>query len=114
MTGATSAMRMEERSRRSSPPTASIAGGNVAGSFAVAARALAIAATFCWYLVPALAIAVVLLLFRGETSARRDLARRVVLFLERLGPAFVKAGQILATRRDLLPAALADELARLH
>ncbi|MBV8618310.1 MAG: ubiquinone biosynthesis regulatory protein kinase UbiB [Curvibacter sp.] len=34
--------------------------------------------------------------------------------LERLGPIFVKFGQVLSTRRDLLPADLADELARLQ
>ena len=32
--------------------------------------------------------------------------------LERLGPIFVKFGQVLSTRRDLLPADMADELAR--
>ena len=34
--------------------------------------------------------------------------------LERLGPIFVKFGQVLSTRRDLLPADMADELARLQ
>ena len=34
--------------------------------------------------------------------------------LERLGPIFVKFGQVLSTRRDLLPPDLADELARLQ
>ncbi len=34
--------------------------------------------------------------------------------LETLGPIFVKFGQVLSTRRDLLPADLADELARLQ
>ena len=34
--------------------------------------------------------------------------------LEQLGPIFVKFGQVLSTRRDLLPADLADELARLQ
>jgi len=34
--------------------------------------------------------------------------------LERLGPIFVKFGQVLSTRRDLLPADLADELAKLQ
>jgi ubiquinone biosynthesis protein len=33
---------------------------------------------------------------------------------ERLGPIFVKFGQVLSTRRDLLPADMADELARLQ
>ena len=34
--------------------------------------------------------------------------------LEQLGPIFVKFGQVLSTRRDLLPADMADELARLQ
>jgi len=34
--------------------------------------------------------------------------------LERLGPIFVKFGQVLSTRRDLLPPDLADELAKLQ
>ena len=38
---------------------------------------------------------------------------RIRLALEELGPIFVKFGQMLSTRRDLLPADVADELARL-
>ncbi len=34
--------------------------------------------------------------------------------LERLGPIFVKFGQVLSTRRDLLPEDIADEFARLQ
>ena len=34
--------------------------------------------------------------------------------LERLGPIFVKFGQVLSTRRDLLPPDISDELARLQ
>jgi len=34
--------------------------------------------------------------------------------LERLGPIFVKFGQVLSTRRDLLPVDVADELAKLQ
>ncbi len=39
---------------------------------------------------------------------------RLRLALEALGPIFVKFGQVLSTRRDLLPADLADELAKLQ
>jgi len=39
---------------------------------------------------------------------------RLRLALERLGPIFVKFGQVLSTRRDLLPADVADELAKLQ
>ena len=34
--------------------------------------------------------------------------------LEALGPIFVKFGQVLSTRRDLLPVDVADELAKLQ
>ena len=48
----------------------------------------------------------------------RDLSKprgeRLRLALESLGPIFVKFGQLLSTRRDLLPADLADELAKLQ
>jgi ubiquinone biosynthesis protein len=39
---------------------------------------------------------------------------RLRLALEELGPIFVKFGQALSTRRDLIPAAIADELAKLQ
>jgi len=39
---------------------------------------------------------------------------RLRLALEKLGPIFVKFGQVLSTRRDLLPLELADELAKLQ
>ena len=41
-------------------------------------------------------------------------AERLRLALETLGPIFIKFGQALSTRRDLLPADLADELAKLQ
>src|ERR1700678_1683544 len=41
-------------------------------------------------------------------------AERLRLALEALGPIFIKFGQALSTRRDLLPADIADELARLQ
>ena len=52
-----------------------------------------------------------------ETQVReRDLPRAVRIrhALERLGPAFVKMGQLLATRRDLVQPDLAAELAKLQ
>ena len=57
------------------------------------------------------------LLLRVVTIGRRlDAPRgvRLRLGLERLGPIFVKFGQVLSTRRDLLPPDMADELARLQ
>ncbi len=51
-------------------------------------------------------------------SIGRDLSaprgQRLREALEHLGPIFVKFGQVLSTRRDLLPTDLADELAKLQ
>ncbi len=52
------------------------------------------------------------LLFWRDISAPR--AVRLRQSLETLGPIFVKFGQILSTRRDLLPEDIADELAKLQ
>ncbi|MDD2720572.1 MAG: ubiquinone biosynthesis regulatory protein kinase UbiB [Gallionella sp.] len=52
------------------------------------------------------------LLFIRNTSTPR--AVRLRLALESLGPIFVKFGQMLSTRRDLMPLDLADELAKLQ
>ena len=49
----------------------------------------------------------------GE-STRRPRAERIRLALEELGPIFIKFGQALSTRRDLLPEDVADELAKLQ
>jgi len=53
-----------------------------------------------------------LLLFFRDTSRPR--AERLRLALENLGPIFVKFGQMLSTRRDLMPPDIADELAKLQ
>jgi ubiquinone biosynthesis protein len=53
----------------------------------------------------------------GVTFGRRYTEPRGVrlrLALEHLGPIFIKFGQVLSTRRDLLPLDVADELARLQ
>jgi ubiquinone biosynthesis protein len=52
-----------------------------------------------------------LLFWRRFDAPRAVRLRRA---LETLGPIFVKFGQALSTRRDLLPADIADELARLQ
>ena len=49
---------------------------------------------------------------RRDSSA--PLGERLRLALEELGPIFVKFGQALSTRRDLLPPDIADELAKLQ
>src|SRR5450432_2779269 len=46
---------------------------------------------------------------RGVTRGER-----LRLALEELGPIFVKFGQALSTRRDLIPIDIADELAKLQ
>lgn len=54
----------------------------------------------------------------GTIGRRRRLdaprGERLRLALESLGPIFVKFGQVLSTRRDLMPADIAAELARLQ
>ena len=50
--------------------------------------------------------------FWRDLSAPR--AARLRMALEALGPIFVKFGQVLSTRRDLLPTDIADELAKLQ
>ncbi|KZN15091.1 ubiquinone biosynthesis regulatory protein kinase UbiB [Marinomonas sp. TW1] len=50
----------------------------------------------------------------GRQRASKNRGERLRLALESLGPIFVKFGQILSTRRDLLDDDLADELAKLQ
>jgi len=49
-----------------------------------------------------------------QRSIGTERGERLRLALEELGPIFVKFGQALSTRRDLLPADVADELAKLQ
>ena len=55
-----------------------------------------------------------LLPWRFVVPASKPEAVRVRLALEALGPVFVKFGQMLSTRRDLLPDDLAEELKKLQ
>jgi ubiquinone biosynthesis protein len=50
--------------------------------------------------------------FRGASRGNRG--ARLRLALEELGPVFVKFGQAMSTRRDLLPPDIADELVKLQ
>ena len=52
----------------------------------------------------------------GQASeiAHLEPQQRARLALEELGPTFVKLGQILSTREDLLPSVWTDELSRLY
>ncbi|MFZ6721468.1 ubiquinone biosynthesis regulatory protein kinase UbiB [Undibacterium sp. Ji49W] len=62
--------------------------------------------------VPRTARFIDLLLFWRDLSAPRG--ERLRKALEELGPIFVKFGQVLSTRRDLMPPDIADELAHLQ
>ena len=60
---------------------------------------------FAFYLSPAT-------WFRRGSDATRG--ERLRLALEELGPIFMKFGQMMSTRRDLLPRDIADELEKLQ
>jgi len=51
---------------------------------------------------------------RGEGAAPLTVGVRLRLVFEELGPTFVKLGQLLSTRSDLLPADIAIELSKLQ
>jgi len=53
-------------------------------------------------------------LFPRRSYQSAPLGERIRLALEELGPIFVKFGQAVSTRRDLLPRDVADELAKLQ
>lgn len=50
----------------------------------------------------------------GVQTANLNRGTRLRLALEELGPIFIKFGQLLSTRRDMLPLDIADELAKLQ
>lgn len=54
------------------------------------------------------------LFWRGEPPKVMSLGARIRLLMESLGPTFVKLGQLLSTRTDLLPPEITGELARLQ
>ena len=62
--------------------------------------------------VPRIAKLIDTVIFWRDISAPRG--ERLRMALEELGPIFVKFGQVLSTRRDLMAADLADELAHLQ
>ncbi|MCY9787010.1 AarF/UbiB family protein [Nocardiopsis sp. EMB25] len=49
-----------------------------------------------------------------DASTQRRLARSLARSMEEAGVVFVKLGQVMATRRDLLPPVFVEELGRLH
>lgn len=52
--------------------------------------------------------------FYWTSNSKLPRGVRIRLAIEALGPIFVKAGQIISTRRDLLPDDIADELTKLQ
>lgn len=80
----------------------------------MAARATRVLAMTVFVLAPALLAGAALAATRGREAARRHVYRRLTALLMWLGPTFVKVGQVLGTRRDLLPAALCEELSLLQ
>ncbi|MCP2167734.1 ABC1 kinase family protein [Goodfellowiella coeruleoviolacea] len=77
---------------------------------AVVLRAARVGAVLLAALVPTLVGGLVHGARSGRQAALRHLYRRTTALLIRLGPTFVKAGQVLGTRRDVLPPALCAEL----
>lgn len=55
-----------------------------------------------------------LLFWMPNNHAERMLGERLRLALQELGPVWIKFGQMLSTRRDLFPPAIADQLAMLQ
>jgi ubiquinone biosynthesis protein len=81
---------------------------------ALAVRAAYVCVVAAAILVPAACGALARAAGRGRAAGRRHLSRRLVHLVTRLGPTFVKAGQVLGTRRDVLPGELCDELSVLQ
>jgi ubiquinone biosynthesis protein len=52
--------------------------------------------------------------FRRAERDERSVYERIRLAIEELGPTYIKFGQIMSTRRELLPPALIEELQRLQ
>lgn len=81
-------------------------------------RLVARAVRIVWLVVatmaPAMVGGVLLAATSGWAAGRRHVHRRTVSLLVRLGPTFIKAGQVLGTRRDVLPPELCDELSVLQ
>jgi ubiquinone biosynthesis protein len=81
---------------------------------ALAIRAGVIGATATGSLTASAVVALCVSAGRGRRAGRRSFAGGIAHLLQRLGPTFVKAGQIMATRRDVLPGDVCDALAVLH
>lgn len=76
-------------------------------------RLVAIAGIVCWTAAATAAATLVTRIRSGPAAARARRYRGTVLALQRLGPTFVKFGQIAGTRRDVLPPQLCHWLGTL-
>ena len=63
---------------------------------------------------PGRALGLLKWLLPAGSMAQQARGARLRMALEHLGPIFVKLGQVISTRRDLLPVDIADELAKLQ
>jgi ubiquinone biosynthesis protein len=82
--------------------------------WALTRRGARVLTTVTCHLAPMLVTGPLIAATRGRDAARRHAAVRLTALLTRLGSTFVKAGQVLGTRRDLLPAALCEALEVLY
>src|SRR5262245_33771360 len=81
---------------------------------ALAVRAAYVCLVAAAVLIPAACVALARAAVRGRAAGRAHLYQRLVHLVTRLGPTFVKAGQVRGTRRDVLPSELCDELSVLQ
>ncbi|GAA5118353.1 ABC1 kinase family protein [Haloechinothrix salitolerans] len=84
------------------------------GVLALGKRAARVTAIVLLTLVPACASGLARAIVSGKHAGWTHLYRRVADLLMMLGPTFVKAGQVLGTRRDVVPAGLCDALETLQ
>ncbi|HEX5206136.1 MAG TPA: AarF/UbiB family protein [Actinoplanes sp.] len=78
------------------------------------ARSIGVALAAAVLALPAALVFLAAWLIRGRPVAYRFGARRTAGLLRALGPAFVKVGQLVGTRRDMLHPAVSAELAALQ
>lgn len=84
------------------------------GVVRLVARGLVVAVVAIAYLVPSALCGLIIAAARGRQAGCEFRYRRMRRLLERLGPTYVKFGQIASGRRDVLAPALCAELSVLH
>jgi ubiquinone biosynthesis protein len=104
---------MAMTSARHLPRSVAAKSGSPSG-LALSLRAVAIGVQVARSLLPAAIVGAVLASTGKRRAAADHMAERLVALLERLGPAFIKGGQILSTRRDVISQALCARLCTLQ